>query len=234
MSLEWEKLYKLGTDVAGFALYHPSRLAHRKDDPLGWWGDKFADEFKAGRLVAFCTGSDGTFTLKFVQRPLTAAEERVLVAKESFRYDVQDGRLYWDNMNCLPSEDTFEDAEADQHGWLEVPNGPYRVTVHAMDWFSIPDAEREADMDISHYLVRFEPVSSLEDVPVPNELPWLLASKSWHAKRAAQRSAGPEAAPGVPKPGASPKSEPAGPSHPRNLHQVPRNRLQGNRGRKSS
>jgi hypothetical protein len=63
MSLEWDKLYKLGTDVAGFLFFHPTCLAHRKDDPTGWWGDDFAEEFRAGRLVAFCTGSDGTFTL---------------------------------------------------------------------------------------------------------------------------------------------------------------------------
>ena len=197
MNLEWDKLYKLGTDVAGFLFFHPARLAHRKDDPTGWWGDDFAEEFRAGRLVAFCTGSDGTFTLKFVRRPLTPAEERVLVAKESFRYDVRDGRLYWDNANCLPCEDRFENAEDDENGWLELPNGPYRLTVHALDWFSIPDADREAEADISHYVVRFEPVSSLEDIPVLKELPWLLASKSWHEKRVAQQSASPEADPGA-------------------------------------
>ena len=197
MSLDWDKLYKLGTDVAGFALYHPTRLAHRKDDAIGWWADDFADEFRAGRLVAFCTGSDGTFTLKFVRRPLTAVEERVLVVQEAFRYDVRDGRLYWDNTNCLPSEDQAEEAEDDEHGWLELADGPYRVTVHALDWFSIPDAEREAEADISHYVVRFEPVSSVEGIRVPTDLPWLLASKSWHEKRAAQRSASPEAEPGA-------------------------------------
>src|SRR5262245_12900267 len=192
MSLEWDKLYKLGTDVAGFVFFHPARLAHRKDDPIDWWGDDCAEEFRAGRLIAFCTGSDGTFTLKFVRRPLTPAEEKVLVVKKCFRYDVRDGRLYWDNTNCLPSEDQLDNAEDDEDGWLELPNGPYRVTVHALDWFSIPDAEREAEPDIAHYVVRFEPVSSLKDVPAPNELPWLLASKSWHAKHMAQQSARPE------------------------------------------
>lgn len=189
MSLEWDKLYKLGTDVAGFALYHPARLIHRKDAPIGWWGHDFAEEFRTGRMVAFCTGSDGTFTTKFVKRPLTPTEERALVVKECFRYDARDGRLYWDNTNCLPSEDSFEDAKDDIHGWLELPNGPYRVTVHAMDWFSIPDAERKAEADIAHYLVRFEPVPSLQDIPIPQEMPWLLASKSWHAKRIEQLSA---------------------------------------------
>ncbi len=156
-------------------------------------GGDFKEEFRAGRLVAFCTSSDGTFTMKLVRRPLTPAEEKVLVAKECFRYDVRDGRLYWDNANCLPSEDQFENAEDDEHGWLEIPNGPYRVTVHALDWFSIPDAEREVEADISHYIVRFESVSSLEEIPVPKELPWLLASKSWHEKRLALQSANPEA-----------------------------------------
>jgi hypothetical protein len=68
MSLEWHKLYKLGTDVAGFVFFHPARLAHRKND-------------------------------------------------------------------------------------------------------------------------QFEAVSSIEDIPVPNVFPWLLASKSWHEKRIAQQSA---------------------------------------------
>jgi hypothetical protein len=187
MSLEWEVLYKLGTDVAGFGLYHPARLAHRRRDPAGWWARDATEEFRAGRLVAFCTGSDGTFTLKFIRRPLTQAEERALVIRASFRYEVRDGRLYWDNLDCLPSEDAFEEAENDEHGWLDLADGPYRVTVHALDWFSIPDAEREAEADISHYLARFEPVASLEEAPAPTEPPWLMASKRWQEQRAAQQ-----------------------------------------------
>jgi len=169
MGLEWEQLYKLGTDVAGFALYHPARLAHRNNTPWGWW-DEAEKEFRSGGLVAFCTGSDGTFTLKFVQRPLSAAEEKALVVSQAFCYVVEDGRLYWDNTNCLPSEDTFERAEDDPYGWLELPNGRYRITVHALDWFDgISDAEREAAGDISHYIVRVEPVASFRGVPAPKE-----------------------------------------------------------------
>lgn len=197
MSLEWEQLYKLGTDVAGFALYHPAQLAHRNDTPCGWW-DEAEPEFRDGRLVAFCTGSDGTFTLKFVQRPLSATEEKALVVSQAFRYVVEDERLYWDNTNCLPSEDTFESAEDDEHGWLELPNGRYRVTVHALDWFDgIPDAEREAAGDISHYVVRVEPVTSFREVPAPKSAPWLQASKSWHAHRVAQLGGSEEAEPGT-------------------------------------
>jgi hypothetical protein len=113
-------------------------------------------------------------------------EEKALVVSQAFRYVVEDERLYWDNTDCLPSEDTFERAEDDPHGWLELPNGRYRVTVHALDWFSLPDAEREAAGDISHYIVRVERVPSFRGVPAPKSAPWLLASKSWHAKRVAQ------------------------------------------------
>lgn len=186
MSLEWDKLYKLGTDVAGFVFFHPAQLAHRKNAPTGWWSNDFEEEARAGRLVAFCTGKDGTFTMKFVQRPLTPTEEKVLVVKESFRYEVRDGRLYWDNTNCLPNDFLFDNAEDDKNGWLELPNLPYRVTVHALDWFSIPKEEREAEADISHYVVRFEAVSSLDDIPVPKKLPWLVPSKLWRKKQSAQ------------------------------------------------
>ena len=197
MGLEWEKLYELGTDAAGFLFYHPARLAHRKNSPIGWWMDDAAEEFRAGRLVAFGTGSDGIFTLRFIRRPLTPAEEKVLVVRESFRYDGRDGRLYWDNGTCLPCEDQLEDAEDDREGWLGLPAGAYRVTVHALDWFSVPEAERLADPDIAHYMVRFEPVASLEDVPAPGELPWLLPSKPGHQRRAAEHSESPEAEPGA-------------------------------------
>lgn len=187
MSLEWDRLYKLGTDAAGFVFFHPDRLAHRKKSPIGWWMDDFAEEFRTGRLIAFGTGTDGAFTMKFVRRPLTPAEEKVLVVRESFRYDARDGRLYWDNSSCLPSQGQSAKAEDDPEGWLDVPSGLYRVTIHALDWYSIPEEEREAEEDISHYIARFEVVPSLEGIPVPEELPWLLASKEWHDKRRAER-----------------------------------------------
>jgi hypothetical protein len=185
MGIEWEQLYKLGTDVAGFALYHPARLAHRSHAATGWWAEA-EEEFRTGRLVSFCTGSDREFTIKFIQRSLSPVEEEALVASQPFRYVVDDGRLYWDNTDCLPGEDQFENAEDDQHGWLELADGRYRITVYALDWFSLPEAERIAAGDVSHYVVRIEPVS-FDDVPAPRAAPWLLASRSWHAARIAQQ-----------------------------------------------
>ena len=192
MPLEWNQLYKLGTDVAGFMFFDPKPLAHRKADANDWWSKDFTREFTAGTLVAFCTGSDGVFTLKFVRRPLTPRETSALVVKESFRYEVsngrlfRNGRLYWDNSDHLPSEEQLDEADEDPEGWLEIPNGRYRITVHALDWFTLPESEREAEGDISHYIVQFQEVRSLKEIPVPTELPWLIASKSWHEKRQAE------------------------------------------------
>jgi hypothetical protein len=191
--MEWDKLYALGTDVAAFMFFHPARLAHRKAAPIDWWFNDFADEFRSGLLVAFATGSDGTRTMKFVRRPLSASEERALVTNASFRYVVQDGRVYWDNSDALPSDDQLNNAEEDENGWIDLPDGPYRVTVNALDWFSLPDVEREAEPDISHYVVQFEPVASLDEIPVPTALPELISSNSWHRKRQEQTGGGPAA-----------------------------------------
>jgi hypothetical protein len=183
-------MYKLGTDVAAFMFFHPGRLEHRKDDPIDWWDSDFRSDFVAGRFVAFCTSSDGQFTMKFVRRELTPVENQALVARQSFRYHVQDGRLYWDNANNLPSEDRVSDAEDDPEGWLTVPNGRYRLTVHALDWFSIPDADREAAGDITHYIVRFERVETFRGIAIPDKLPWLVPSKRWYDRRKSRRPAG--------------------------------------------
>lgn len=37
MSIMWGSIYKLGTDVAGFALYHPDRLKAWNKVDIGWW-----------------------------------------------------------------------------------------------------------------------------------------------------------------------------------------------------
>src|SRR5262249_17102333 len=159
-----------------------------KEDPIDWWFNDFQKEFQAGRLIAFSTNSDGVFTLKFVQRPLTATETKALIVKESFRYEVKNGRIYWDNTDHLPSDDQLDEAQDDPEGWLELPNGRYKVTAHSMDWFSIPDAEREAEKDISHYIIQFEKVASFDDIPVSLTLPWLPPSKSWYEQRMAQNA----------------------------------------------
>jgi hypothetical protein len=195
--------------VSAFVFFDDKALAHRKEDPIDWWATDARAELEAGRLVAFCTGSDGTFTLKLVQRPLTASERRALISQESFRLQIDHGRIYWDNTDHLPSEDRMAKADDDPDGWLSLPNGAYRMTVHALDWFSVPTAEeRAAEKDISHYVVHIEKVDALDATAVPATVPWLLASKRWHEQRNAQLGGTPPAAsPPKPKPKPKPKTK---------------------------
>jgi hypothetical protein len=188
MALEFEQLYSLGTDVAAFMFYHPESLKHRAKDELDWWARDFQPEFRSGSLAAFYTGCDREFVMKFVQRPLTSTEATVVVSEADFRFDVRDQRFYWDNSDALPSEDQLDNPYEDENGWVAVASGSYRLTVYALDWFSISEAERESAGDISHFIVRMSPVDSFDGIPVPDELPWLIPSKAWHEQRLAQLS----------------------------------------------
>src|SRR5262249_45565191 len=62
----FDRTIALGTDVAGFFLFHPSDLAHRAQAPVGWYSHGFAcrKEFEAGRLVAFDAGGDGVYRFR--------------------------------------------------------------------------------------------------------------------------------------------------------------------------
>lgn len=177
MSIEWEKLYKLGTDVAAFMFFDPELLQHRLEDDHDWWSINPEQEFLEGTLAAFHTGSDGQFTMKFIQRPLSPLEKKVLVSQSSFRFVVRNERFYWGNSDSLPSDDQLYDANDDENGWISIPNGNYYLTVYALDWFSIPESERKKAVDISHYLVGLHDVSAWNDSPIRNEIPWLSPSK---------------------------------------------------------
>tara|TARA_R110002167_G_scaffold348500_1_gene559869 strand:+ start:543 stop:1133 length:591 start_codon:yes stop_codon:yes gene_type:complete len=187
MDLEFEKLYKLGTDVAAFLFFDPDLLSHRAEEKnIAWWSDDFRQEFSQGTLAAFCTGSDGQFTMKFVQRPLSQVEREVLVSSGSFRFVVRNGRFYWDNSNGLPCEDQLDDPHDDENGWVAIENGQYKLTVHALDWYSVSDSKRELAGDISHYIVELERAGEWGDIAIPEQLPWLMPSKQWHEQRLQQ------------------------------------------------
>ena len=48
-----DRTVEIGTDVAGFLIFHPDDLAHRAADPIAWYAYSFAyrKESAAGRLV---------------------------------------------------------------------------------------------------------------------------------------------------------------------------------------
>jgi hypothetical protein len=162
----------LGTDVAGFFLFHPNDMAHRARSPLAWYGYGFAcrKEFEAGRMVTFCTGSDGTFAFRVTTGELSVREQRWLAASWDFRLRVRHGRVLLDNGDCLPNEDFCDTASDDDERWIDLPNGDYRVTVHAIDWGSEPGVLDKNGYALPHaltgYVIQFQRIDDIAQVPV--------------------------------------------------------------------
>jgi hypothetical protein len=165
------KLY-LGTDVAGFFLFHPEDLTHRSVAPLGWYSDIFScrKEFDTGRLVAFCTKTDGGFGFRLTTEQPTPREQKYLINECDFRLRVHRGRILLDNGNSLPNDDYVDEIPDDSELWIELPNGDYRVTVSAINWSDEPGAYDEKGQvspdALPNYLIRFTQVKDILEVPV--------------------------------------------------------------------
>ena len=124
----------IGTDVAGLFVFHPDDLAHRKNDPDVWYTYDFAcgKEFAAGNLLAWGTGGDGGYRLRLTDGDLTDAEQARDAGAWTFGFRVGYGQVFVDNVDCLPSVEQFATADELPDQWLVIPNGTYRVTVHAL------------------------------------------------------------------------------------------------------
>lgn len=158
----------IGTDVATLLLFHPADLAHREHSPLGWYGYDFAyrRESSAGRLIAWSTGADGGYLVRLTSGPLTAAEQERARDKCDFPLIVRHGRVFLDNSDGLPGDGQMADAETLADQWIEVPDGKYRVTVHAID-------QRGHLRDLADYVVVFEPVDSIGGIGIQDGPPLL-------------------------------------------------------------
>jgi hypothetical protein len=176
---ELDKTLSVGTDVAAWFLFHPHDLAHRRADPLNWWSYDFAifKEFAAGTLVAVCTGGDGNSTVRFTNVGLTERELTYAVCWADFRLDVKHQSLYLDGGDVLPAEecDEMERCDPEGYGWIELPNGNYRVTVHAIAWYDEPGALDEnnysTESALAAYVVHFQSVADLDSITPPTTLP---------------------------------------------------------------
>jgi hypothetical protein len=171
----------LDAEAASFFVFHPDDLQHREASPHEWVLYEFAlaPEFAAGNLVAFDTGADGTYRLRLTRGELTARERAYASSSWDFRYRVRHGRVLVDTGEFLPSDSTSDLEEippgvaggpgtipAEQ--WYAIPNGDYRVTVHAIDWEREPgavgaggDARKSA---LPAYVIRFQPVKRLDSI----------------------------------------------------------------------
>jgi hypothetical protein len=174
-----DKTLSVGTDVAAWFLFHPNDLAHRRADPLNWWSYDFAifKEFAAGTLVAVCTGGDGNSTVRFTNVGLTERELTYAFCWIDFRLQVKHQSLYLDGGDVLPAEecDEIEQCDPEGYGWIELPNGNYRVTVHAIAWYDEPGALDEnnysTESALAAYVVHFQSVADLDSITPPTTLP---------------------------------------------------------------
>jgi uncharacterized protein (TIGR02996 family) len=90
------------------------------------------------------------------ERPADPAEERFKSCSAEFLYTVRHGEIRLDNC-CEYDSFTFD-----------IPNGHYRVTLHAIDW-SAETPEPKPGETLPSYVVRFEPVADPSEV---NPVPW--------------------------------------------------------------
>jgi hypothetical protein len=176
-----EKTILLGTDVAAFVLFHPDDLAHRARDPLDWYGYDFAygRESAAGRLVAFCTGSDGSYAIRLTTGDLTPAEAVDACPSWSFPLIVRHGRILLDNTDALPSDEQMKDLSSIGDHWFELDNGAYRVTVHPIECPDAGSSAREAGTIRPNYVIQFQSVADIADVPVAATPPDIRPDRDW-------------------------------------------------------
>lgn len=148
----------LGTDVASFFLYHPDDFPGNPGRPLECLNNEVAWKKEAGKVIAFCTGSDGAYTFRLTRGSLTKREQRWRSCSAEFLYTVHHGKVVLDSGFNTRS---FS---------FDIPNGHYRVTLHALDWWEEPgvkDMPREEQLP--SYVVCFEAVADPSSV---NAVPW--------------------------------------------------------------
>lgn len=173
----------IGTDIASIYLYHPNDLKHRETSPIDWPNYHFAcgPEFAAGRLVAFSTGSDGGYAIRATSDPLSERERKWLCGSWDFRLAVLYGRVYFDGGYSVPSDDYRADWEDYPESWIELPNGSYKVTVHAIEWSSEPgaldDEGNATESALTNYVVQFTMVDDLRTIPSSTLMPQLECSR---------------------------------------------------------
>jgi hypothetical protein len=164
----------VGTDVAGYFLFHPEDLAHRRTSPLGWTSDDFAcgAEFAAGNLVAIDTGGDGATSIRVTDGDLKPREKARATGWWAFRYRVRHGRVLIDGGAAVPSDEVGDERSPEDH-WFTIPDGNYQVTVYAIDR-TIPSEGDERpgfDKSLPSYVFQFRPVQRLDSIKVLSRTP---------------------------------------------------------------
>lgn len=182
------KRLMMPTDVAHIMLFHPDDLAHAKDWPFDWYGDAhiYPHESAAGRLVCWCTKSDGGYAVRLTDGAITEREQRYAGPSWVFPYTVRHKRIYLDNSDALPHQFTRNSTDDYPDYWFDLADGDYAVTVTALAWHEEPQAEEEGFETLPNYVVQFAPANGRVIAPAkrPPDLEGALDAVANDAVRA--------------------------------------------------
>ncbi|MBW6421596.1 hypothetical protein KX729_09105 [Rhizobium sp. XQZ8] len=174
----FSKTLMVSTDVAHIVLFHPDDLAHAREWPIAWYSEPFIfpAESAAGRLIGWCTGSDGGFAVRITDGPLTEREERYCGPRWTFPYRVRHGRVFIDNTDTLPGVEQMTQPSENEEFWIDIPDGDYAVTVTAVEWSAEPGARDDGFEPLPNYVVQFQPGALHEIKPAkrPPDLDCLM------------------------------------------------------------
>jgi len=183
-STKLERVINAGTDGAIFFLFHPDDLAHHNQSDLGWFNDDCAPELSAGKLIAFMTGGDGGFSFRITENGvLTQLEKKHHVCSWDFGLAVSHNRVFLDGGDNLPSLEQVDDPldedcdEIDKDCWIEIANGNYKVTVHAVNCWTEPDYK--PIKGLTSYIIHFQPVTDFKDIKPAKGPVKLFHDKGW-------------------------------------------------------
>lgn len=175
---EFSKKLMMPTDVAHIVIFHPDDLTHAAEWPIAWYSESFIypTESAAGRLVAWCTGSDGSFAVRLTNGAVTEREQKYAGPSWAFPYTVRNGRVFLDNTDTLPGLEQMTKTSDNEDYWVEVENGDYAVTVTAIEWSAEPGAREEGFDKLPNYVVQFAPrvVGDLPPAHRPPDLECLM------------------------------------------------------------
>ena len=183
--LPFDKVVGHSTGCAQFSIYHPEDFSDRRDFPAGWENERWIlrRDFDAGKMVIWCSGSDGAANFRFTKSGLTALEKSKVAISHGFRLRSTRGFVYFDNCTTIPCEDVeVLSPSHDPEGWLPLENGDYKVTVHSLDWFQNGAEPPEEDPQ-AHFVIAFEKVSDISKVELKHQrfaIPHLRPSVKFH------------------------------------------------------
>jgi hypothetical protein len=161
MSNTYSRQLMVPTDVATLVLFHPDDLAHTAGWEIAWYDDPFIFpvESAAGRLIAWITGSDGSYSVRVTNEDLMAREKTYATGSWTFPYTVRYGRVFLDNTDTLPGQEQMTQTTDNEDYWIDIPNGDYHVCVTGIEWEAEPGSDQDGFDKLPNYVVQFLPAT---------------------------------------------------------------------------